>query len=64
MRDAVAVEATGLVRLDDEADVVAALADSDATVRKEAILAAHGLVKRLDRTTLVWHLAVYERPSA
>jgi Methyltransferase domain len=30
----------------------------------EAILAAHGLVKRLSRTTLVWQLAVYERPSA
>jgi hypothetical protein len=30
----------------------------------ESILAAQGLVKRLGRTTLVWQLAVYERPSA
>jgi Methyltransferase domain len=34
------------------------------TADVEAILAAHGLVKRLGRTTLVWQLAVYERPSA
>jgi magnesium-protoporphyrin O-methyltransferase len=34
------------------------------TADVEAIVAAHGLVKRLGRTTLVWQLAVYERPSA
>jgi hypothetical protein len=34
------------------------------TADVEAILAAHGLVKRLGRTTLVWQMAVYERPSA
>jgi 2-polyprenyl-3-methyl-5-hydroxy-6-metoxy-1,4-benzoquinol methylase len=30
----------------------------------DAIIAGHGLVKRLHRTTLVWQLAVYERPNA
>jgi hypothetical protein len=30
----------------------------------DAILAAHGFVKRLHRTTLAWQLAVYERPAA
>ena len=30
----------------------------------EAILAAHGLVKRLHRTTLIWQLVLYERPAA
>ena len=29
----------------------------------DAILAAHGLVKRLHRTTLIWQLALYERPA-
>jgi SAM-dependent methyltransferase len=30
----------------------------------EAILAGLGLVKRVHRTTLIWQLALYERPSA
>jgi magnesium-protoporphyrin O-methyltransferase len=30
----------------------------------DAILAAQGLVRRVHRTTLVWQLAVYERPTA
>lgn len=30
----------------------------------DAILTAHGLVKRLQRTTLVWQFALYERPAA
>ena len=30
----------------------------------DAILAAHGLVKRLHRTTLIWQLVLYERPAA
>ena len=30
----------------------------------DAILAAHGLVRRLHRTTLIWQLAVYERAAA
>ena len=30
----------------------------------EAILTGHGLVKRLHRTTLIWQLALYERPAA
>ncbi len=34
------------------------------TAEVEAILAAHGLVKRLERRTLIWQLAVYERPEA
>jgi magnesium-protoporphyrin O-methyltransferase len=34
------------------------------TAEVEAVLAAHGLVKRLHRTTLIWQLAVYERPAA
>jgi magnesium-protoporphyrin O-methyltransferase len=34
------------------------------TAEVDAILAAHGLVKRLDRRTLIWQLAVYERPAA
>ena len=33
------------------------------TADVDAILAAHGLVKRHGRTTLVWQLAVYERPA-
>ena len=33
------------------------------TADVEAILAGHGLVKRVSRTTLVWQLAVYERPA-
>jgi magnesium-protoporphyrin O-methyltransferase len=34
------------------------------TAEVDAILAAHGLVKRLDRRTLIWQLALYERPAA
>jgi magnesium-protoporphyrin O-methyltransferase len=34
------------------------------TADVDAILAAHGLVKRLDRKTLIWQLALYERPAA
>ena len=34
------------------------------TADVDAILADHGLVKRLHRTTLIWQLAVYERPTA
>lgn len=34
------------------------------TTDVEAILAAHGLVKRLHRTTLIWQLALYERTGA
>jgi magnesium-protoporphyrin O-methyltransferase len=34
------------------------------TAEVEAILAAHGLVKRLHRTTLIWQLSLYERPAA
>jgi magnesium-protoporphyrin O-methyltransferase len=30
----------------------------------EAIVGAHGLVRTLHRTTLIWQLAVYERPTA
>jgi hypothetical protein len=30
----------------------------------DAILVAQGLVKQLHRTTLIWQLAVYERPAA
>jgi SAM-dependent methyltransferase len=30
----------------------------------EAILTGQGLVKRLHRTTLIWQLALYERPAA
>lgn len=33
------------------------------TAEVGAILAAHGLVKVLHRTTLIWQLAVYERPA-
>ena len=33
------------------------------TADVEAILSANGLVRRLHRTTLVWQLAVYERPT-
>ena len=32
------------------------------TAEVEAVVAAHGLVKRLHRTTLIWQLAVFERP--
>jgi SAM-dependent methyltransferase len=32
------------------------------TAEVDAVLAAHGLVKRLHRTTLIWQLAVFERP--
>ena len=34
------------------------------TTDVDAILAAHGLVKGLHRTTLIWQLALYERPAA
>jgi 2-polyprenyl-3-methyl-5-hydroxy-6-metoxy-1,4-benzoquinol methylase len=30
----------------------------------EAVLAGHGLVKRQEQTTLIWQLAIYERPAA
>jgi hypothetical protein len=32
------------------------------TTDLDAILAAHGLVKGLRRTTLIWQLALYDRP--
>jgi SAM-dependent methyltransferase len=34
------------------------------TADVEAILSAEGLVRRLHRTSLIWQLAVYERPTA
>ena len=34
------------------------------TADVDAILADHGLVRILHRTTLIWQLAVYERPAA
>jgi hypothetical protein len=34
------------------------------TAEVDALLDAQGLVKRLHRTSLVWQLAVYERPAA
>ena len=34
------------------------------TAEVDAILATHGLVKVLHRTTLIWQLALYERPAA
>jgi SAM-dependent methyltransferase len=34
------------------------------TAEVEAIVAAHGLVKRSHRSTLIWQLAIYERPAA
>jgi Methyltransferase domain. len=34
------------------------------TAEVDAIVASHGLVKRLHRTTLIWQLALYERPAA
>ena len=34
------------------------------TAEVDEIIAAHGLVKRLHRTTLIWQLAVFERPAA
>jgi SAM-dependent methyltransferase len=34
------------------------------TAEVEGILAAHGLVKRLHQTTLIWQLEIYERPVA
>jgi len=34
------------------------------TAEVEAILASHGLVRRIHRTTLVWQLDIYERPVA
>jgi magnesium-protoporphyrin O-methyltransferase len=34
------------------------------TADVEAIIAAHGLVKRLHRTSLIWQLALYERTGA
>jgi 2-polyprenyl-3-methyl-5-hydroxy-6-metoxy-1,4-benzoquinol methylase len=34
------------------------------TADVDAILGAHGLVRSLHRTTLIWQLAVYERPAA
>jgi 2-polyprenyl-3-methyl-5-hydroxy-6-metoxy-1,4-benzoquinol methylase len=33
------------------------------TADVDAILAEHGLVRRLHRTSLIWQLAVYERPT-
>jgi 2-polyprenyl-3-methyl-5-hydroxy-6-metoxy-1,4-benzoquinol methylase len=33
------------------------------TADVDAIVAAQGLVKRLNRTTLIWQLAVFERPT-
>jgi SAM-dependent methyltransferase len=33
------------------------------TAEVDAVLAAHGLGRRLHRTTLIWQLAVYERPA-
>jgi hypothetical protein len=34
------------------------------TADVEAILANHGLVRRLHRTTLIWQLSLFERPAA
>jgi magnesium-protoporphyrin O-methyltransferase len=34
------------------------------TAEVEGILAAHGLVKRIRQTTLIWQLEIYERPAA
>ena len=34
------------------------------TADVDAILVAHGLVKRLHRKTLIWQLVLYERPAA
>jgi SAM-dependent methyltransferase len=34
------------------------------TADVDAIVAAHGLVKTLHRTTLIWQLVLYERPAA
>jgi SAM-dependent methyltransferase len=34
------------------------------TSEVEAVIAGHGLVKRYERTTLIWQLAIYERPAA
>ena len=34
------------------------------TAEVEGILAAHGLVRRIRRTTLIWQLEIYERPAA
>jgi magnesium-protoporphyrin O-methyltransferase len=34
------------------------------TTEVEGILAAHGLVKRMQRTTMVWQLEIYERQIA
>ena len=34
------------------------------TSEVEAVLAGQGLVKRQERTTLIWQLAIYERPAA
>ena len=34
------------------------------TAAVEEIVAAQGLVKRLQRTTLIWQMALYERPAA
>ena len=33
------------------------------TADVDAILVAHGLVRQLHRTTLIWQLAIYERPA-
>ena len=33
------------------------------TAEVEGILAAHGLVRRIHRTTMVWQLDIYERPA-
>ena len=34
------------------------------TAEVDAILASHGLVRQVHRTTLIWQLALYERPAA
>ena len=34
------------------------------TSEVEAVIAGHGLVKRSERMTLIWQLAIYERPAA
>ena len=34
------------------------------TAEVEGVLAAHGLVKRVHRTTMIWQLELYERPIA
>jgi magnesium-protoporphyrin O-methyltransferase len=34
------------------------------TAEVDALLADHGLVKRLHRTSLIWQLSLFERPAA